>query len=129
MSHWTTIKTQIRDMQALGLACSELRLKLVQNGIARGYGSQTKQAEWVIKLPEPCPYDIALERNPDGTFTLVTDWYLGHVAKLVGENFKKLVQLYGVHKATIEARKKNLNVQRKAMADGSIRLAITGGAL
>lgn len=38
----------------------------------------------------------------------------GHVEKDVGANFGKLLQLYGVHKATMEAEKKGLSVLRRA---------------
>ena len=37
MSHFTEIKTQIKDIEALRLACQELGLPLLQNSEARGY--------------------------------------------------------------------------------------------
>ena len=44
----------------------------------------------------------------------------------VGQCYGKLLQLYGVHKATIEARKKGLSVMRKQKQDGSIKLVLMG---
>jgi hypothetical protein len=41
MSHFTTIKTQIKDIDALRSACQELGLPLLQNADARGYVSNT----------------------------------------------------------------------------------------
>ncbi|MGO8926013.1 MAG: hypothetical protein ACLQU3_03830 [Limisphaerales bacterium] len=38
----------------------------------------------------------------------------------------KLLQLYGVHKATIEARKKGLSVLRRQQQNGSIKLVLMG---
>lgn len=35
MSHFTTIQTQIRDLEALHDACAEMDLKLVQNAARR----------------------------------------------------------------------------------------------
>jgi len=127
MSHWTTVKTQIKDIKALQAAAKELGLQFIKNGIARGYGKQTKTAPYVIGTGTNCPYDIAVEANADGTFGLVTDWWNGHVEKLVGKGFSKLTQLYGVHKATLEAKKKGFMVARKQLNNGGIQLTVTGG--
>jgi len=81
----------------------------------------------VIKLNGP--YDIALNQNPDGTFGLTTDWWAGYVETEVGKDYGKLLQFYGVHKATIEARKKGLSVVRQARNDGSIKLVLMGVGL
>ncbi len=127
MSHFTTIKTQIKDVAALRLACQELGLPLLEKAEARGYGQNKRQGDYVIQLGGP--YDIALNRQPDGTFGLTTDWWEGHVEKEVGKDYGKLIQLYGVHKATIEARKRNLSVVRQARMDGSIKLLLMGASL
>jgi hypothetical protein len=37
MSHFTEIKTQIKDIEALRAACQELGFALIQNAEARGY--------------------------------------------------------------------------------------------
>ena len=37
MSHFTEIKTQIKDIEALRLAVQEMGLTLLQNAEARGY--------------------------------------------------------------------------------------------
>jgi hypothetical protein len=72
------------------------------------------------------PYDIAVNKKKDGTFGLTADLWQGHVEKEVGQNYGKLLQLYGVHKATIEARKKGLSVMRKQRQDGAIKLVLMG---
>ena len=124
MSHFTSIKTQIRDTEALRLACKEMGFALLQNAEARGFANRNKQGDYVIKLKGP--YDIALTKSQDGSYELTTDWWHGHVEKEVGPNFGKLLQLYGVHKATLEARKKGLSVLRRAKQDGSIKLILIG---
>jgi hypothetical protein len=127
MSHFTTIKTQIKDLTALEAACKELKLPLRTNAEARGYAGQTRRGDFVIQLTGP--YDIAVNRQPDGTYGLTTDWWLGHVEKEVGSNYGRLLQLYGVHKATAEARKKGLSVLRQPQRNGAIKLVLLGGAL
>ena len=127
MSHFTTIKTQIKDVAALRSACEEMKLPILQNAEARGYSGQTRRGDLVIKLNGP--YDIAVNKQPDGTFGLTTDWWQGHVERQVGANYGKLLQLYGVHKATAEARKKGLSVLRQPQRNGAIKLVLLGGAL
>jgi hypothetical protein len=122
MSHFTTIKTQIKDIHALRSACNELGFAVLENASARGYINNQTRGEYVIQLK--VPYDIALNKNPDGTYGLTTDWWDGHVEKEVGANFGKLLQLYGVHKTMLEARKKGLSVLRRAKQDGSIKLVV-----
>jgi len=124
MSHFATITTQIKDLAALQSACAELSLNVVANTTARGYSTNTVHGEHVIRLQGP--YDIALNRQPDGTFGLTTDWWDGHVEKEVGQNYGRLLQLYAVHKATAEARKRGHSVQRKAGQHGAIKLVIGG---
>ncbi|MBT5606933.1 MAG: DUF1257 domain-containing protein [Lentisphaerae bacterium] len=122
MSHFTEIRTQVRDIEALRDACAEMGIELLNNAVARGYGSNRLEREHVIRLRGP--YDIALNRNGDGHFTLTTDWWNGHVEKEVGKDFGRLLQMYGVHKATREARRRGHAVRRKQLKDGSIRLSI-----
>lgn len=123
MSHFTTIKTQIKDIEALRSACKEMGLTLLQNAEARGFAENKLKGDYVIQLKGP--YDVALNKEGDA-YGLTTDWWSGHVEKEVGSNFGKLLQLYGVHKATMEARKKGLGVLRRAKQDGSIKLILLG---
>ncbi len=124
MSHFTTIVTLIRDVQALKSACAELSLVVEENAIARGYSRNTHRGDLVIRLKGP--YDIAVTKQPDGTYGLTCDWWDGHVEREVGANYGKLLQLYGIHKAQIEVRKKGYTTRRQALADGSIKLVIGG---
>jgi hypothetical protein len=122
MSHFTTIKTQIKDIGALLSSCNELRLALLQNTEARGYHENKIKGEFIIRLNGP--YDIAVNKQPDGSFGLTADLWAGHVEQEVGQNYGKLLQLYGVHKAIREARKKGHLVRRSQHQDGAIKLTI-----
>ena len=126
MSHFVTIKTQIKDLDALRDACAELGFDLVQNTEARGIGTVQK-ADHVIRLHGAC--DIGLHRQPDGTFNLSTDWWDGSVEQAVGKDYGRLLQLYAVHKAAREARRRGLSVRRTALKGGAIKLTLTGASL
>ena len=124
MSHFTTITTQIKDPEALRSACNEMGLALLQNVEARGYYENKIKGEFVVRLKGH--YDIALNKQPDGSFGLTADLWQGHVEQEVGQGYGKLLQLYGVHKAMREARKKGHLVRRSQQQDGAIKLVIAG---
>lgn len=129
MSHFTSIKTEVRDLDALRFACVELELRLTPNFPCRGYAGQIRNAGHTIELKGP--YDIAVDPSPenDGTYALTTDWWNGHVEREVGPGYGRLLQAYGVHKTFIEARKRGLRPTRRQQADGSILVTLEGGAL
>ena len=123
MSHFTTIKTQIKDIEALRSACQEMGLSLLQNVEARGYYENKTRGDYVIQLKGP--YDIALNKQPDGSFRLTAHLWQDHVENEVGRFYGKLLQLYGVYKATREARKKGHLVTRSQQQNGAIKLSIS----
>jgi hypothetical protein len=129
MSHFTTIQTQVRDLEALRDACSELGLQLKSKTPCRGYARQTRQCDHTIVLKGP--YDIAVDpaEAKDGTYGFTTDWWDGHVAKEVGPGYGRLLQSYGVHKTLREARARGLRTQRRVEQDGSILITLEGGRL
>ena len=124
MSHFTEIKTQIKDIEALRLACAELGLTLLQNTEARGYFENRTKGDYVIKLKGP--YDIALNKNADGTFGLTADLWNGHVEKEVGQGLRQTSPALRRPQSTIEARKKGLSVLRRQQQNGAIKLVLMG---
>lgn len=124
MSHFTTIETQVRDIAAVRAACDEMGLTVLENTDARGYGTKRLRGDYVIRLKGR--YDVALNKQADGAYGLTTDWWGGDVEKEVGKSYGRLLQLYGVHKASREARRKGYTARRKTLRDGSIKLVIGG---
>ena len=45
-----------------------------------------------------------------------------------GANYGRILQLYGVHKAMAEARRKGFTTRRQVLGDGGIKLVIGGVA-
>jgi hypothetical protein len=122
MSHTSNLKTQITDIKALEMACKELGLTLIKNGVCRGYNGNTITGDYVIKLKGP--YDVALDLQSDNTYLLRTDWWAGHVAKEIGENAGRLLMEYGIAKATLTARKMGHMVSRKKLPNGNVTLVV-----
>lgn len=95
MSHFTTINTQIKDVSALRSAVKEMGFELLSNTDARGFATMKQHGDYVIRLKGP--YDIAVNKQQDGTFGLTTDWFNGHVEKEVGPNFGRFILLKDFH--------------------------------
>jgi len=49
MSHFTEIKTQIKDVEALRSACQQMGLTLLQNAEARGYYENKAKGDYIIQ--------------------------------------------------------------------------------
>ena len=77
MSHFTTIKTVIRDRETLCEALRSLHyeFRVGENLSVRGYQGRTERAEVVAKTG--CAYDIGFQRQADQTFGAVADWDWG----------------------------------------------------
>ncbi len=102
MSHFTDIKTEIKDLNALRDALSAMNLKLEHNKPCRFYyGAPCK--ENVTKLPGP--YDVSFVKNSDGAYSINADFYGGHVAKTIGEEGSLLIKNYSIAKIRLEAEK------------------------
>ena len=77
MSHFTTIQTQVRDLDALRSALGELGVTLLEKTHARGYAGNQLKGDYVIRLKGP--YDIALNKQKDGSYGITADLWAGHV--------------------------------------------------
>lgn len=127
MSHWTQVKTNIRDLDVLEEAARLLGCEVARNAIARGYNENTIQALMVI-IPPESPYDVAANREEDGNICLTTDWYMGHVEKVLGVEYGLLKQRYAVAMTKRQAKTLMANVVEETLEDGSIRLRVRGAA-
>ena len=127
MSHFTTIQTEVRDLDALNDACVEMGLDLVADTTCRGYAGVLRKADHVIKLKGP--YDVAVDSSEGGKYGFSADWWEGHVAREVGPAYGRLLQSYGVHKTLRTARSRGLRASRRIETDRSLLLTLEGGNL
>lgn len=148
MSHTATVKSiAIQSITALRAAITELaqsgvRCSLLENETPRAYFPNQPgmgKADFVVKL-DASPYDIGLYKREDGTYEARTDFFAGHIEKVLGAKpttpanadqarMGKLFQLYGVHAAMEAARRKGHMVRRINREDGRVALEVTGPGL
>jgi hypothetical protein len=119
MSHIVTIKTQIRDAAALAAACARLALPPPEHGTAQLFSS---------------PATGQIVRLPGWTYPVVVDTAAGQIqfdnyggAWGNQAELDRLLQVYAVEKAKLEARRAGHAVTEQALADGSIKLTVAVG--
>lgn len=123
MSHFSQIKTQIRNLSSLKLALNDLNVSWSDGpSSVRGYQGQTHQAEVVI--PQDNDYDLGFRWNGQ-EYELVADLQYWQQPLSVEGFIQQLTQRYAYHTVTAEAEKQGFQVaaEEKA-ADGSIRLVV-----
>ena len=121
MSHLVTIITQIKDPIALAAACTRLGLQQPVQGKAQLYSAEAEGL--IVNLPG-WTYPAVVDTT---TGTIAFDTFGGRWGEQ--KELDKLLQLYAVEKARIEARKAGHSVTEQPLADGSIKLTIAvGGA-
>jgi len=126
MSHYTVIETEIRDVPALRAAAAELGCKLEyeegRKQTCKGYyRSQATACDAIITVPGS-EYTVGLTRQPSGVFTMTADFWCDKLTKAVGEGCRKLIQLYGIHRATAAAKLQGYQVRRQPGQNGKINL-------
>ncbi|MGB8698320.1 MAG: DUF1257 domain-containing protein [Thermosynechococcaceae cyanobacterium] len=123
MSHFSQIKTQIRNLPALQSALSDLGLTWKQGPEpVRGSQGQTQTAELVVDQNNG--YDIGF-RWTGQEYELVADLDFWQQAWSVDRFLNKVTQRYAYHTVLSTASAQGFQVAQEAnQADGSIRLVV-----
>lgn len=131
MSHFTTIKTQLRDTAALVQALADVGFPEVEvhetpqhlYGFEGDVRSQT--AEVIIRRQHisGASNDIGFQRQPDGTFqAIISDYDRRDYAQ---PWLNRLTQRYGYHCLMAKAPAEGFSVEsEEVMADGTIRIVV-----
>lgn len=129
MSHFTSVKTQIMDLDSLQLALGELDYRVIHEARIRGWENQQRKAQMVASFPDLlCEYDIGFVRNEQSqTYDMVADWWA--IEERTGQRqvdlAQQIVQRYAYQKVMKEVKARGFMVsQEKQEADQSIRLVV-----
>ena len=119
MSHIVTIKTEVRDAEAVRAACRRLNLPEPVHGTARLFDGEATGL--LVRLPGwVYPAVVSIE-----TGQVKYDNYEGQWGD--PKHLDAFVQSYAICKTTIEARKRGHSVYEQALPDGSLKLIIQVG--
>lgn len=116
MSHIVRIQTKIHDPVALAVACRRLGVGEPVHGIARLFSGEV--AGLLVQLPD-WRYLTVIDT---ASGTVKYDNYEGSWGDQ--KHLDRLIQLYSVEKARIEAKKKGFHVSEQSLQDGSILLRV-----
>ena len=116
MSHVTTIKTEISNLESFKMACHRLDLTV----------EKISENQYLLAVPGSRRLVTATCQS-DGNYTLATD-YWGADGKAIidhcGNNFGKLKQLYSLEESRTWAIKNGYSMYEEQAEDEVIRLTI-----
>jgi Protein of unknown function (DUF1257) len=123
MSHFSQIKTQIRNLPALESALTDLGVAWKKGPEpVRGYQGQTQTAELVVEQDNG--YGIGFSWNGQ-EYELVSDLDFWKQAWSVDRFLAKVTQRYAYHTVLETATSQGFQVAQEAQnSDGSIRLVV-----
>lgn len=120
MSHFTTIKVQIKEGSVLAESLQELGYEVLQNVEVRGYQGNKTTAEYVIRQSNG--YDLGFRRNGD-TYELVADFWGARIDETA---FVNTVNQRYAHKMLMQSvADQGFNVEEEeTLDDGTVRVVV-----
>ena len=126
MSHFSTVRTELRDREALIQALSDLGHPPVEGSCeVRGYRGQTVTAELTVPLSQGA--DLGFRWNEtSGSYELVTDLELWRQPVPVERFLAQLSQRYALCTILAASAEEGFQVSEQSQShDGSIELVVT----
>ncbi len=120
ISHFTTVKTEVRDAPTLLRAMQALGCTVERDARVRGYMGDTTKAAVVVRLPGG--YDVGFVLNADGTYAAVADFTMSREAAVI---VQRIVQRYAAERLRGAAAARGYRVVgEQTDAQGNIRLML-----
>ena len=126
MSHFTSVKTKIKNLKSLKKTIEEVfpGYEILENETVRGYEGVTKSD--IVIRGKKRNYDIGFTKVQDGTYTIVSDWW-GANREFGTEQsvIQRIQQGYSKNLVKAQAKKFGFFVKEEAKQDGTIQLQLT----
>lgn len=125
MSHFSQIKTKIRNLSSLQLALDDAGVRWEAGPkTVRGYQGKTETAEVVIEQDNG--YDLGFKRSSEtGDYELVADLQYWQQPLSVDGFLNRVTQRYAFHTVLTESNNQGFQVSEQVTnEDGSIRLVL-----
>ena len=123
MSHFSNIKTKIRNLNSLKAALNDLEVDWKNGpGIVRGYQGQTHRADVVVEQNNN--YDFGFSWN-GSEYELVADLQYWQQPLTVEGFLRRVTQRYAYHTVVNESANQGFSItEQDKNDDGSIRLVV-----
>jgi hypothetical protein len=120
MSHFSTVRVQIKQGEVLHEALQDLGYTIAQNAEVRGYQGKKTTADYVVRQSNG--YDLGFRRVAE-EYELVADFW---GAKIDQQHFINTVTQKYAHKMLLKTTaQQGFNLESEAvMADGTVRLVV-----
>lgn len=125
MSHFSQIRTKIRNLSSLKAALTDVGVDWKQGpSPVRGYRGQTEAAELVIEQSNG--YDIGFKLNPESQeYQLVADLQYWNQSLSVDGFLNRVNQRYAFHTVVDATANEGFQVaEQQTSEDGTIRLVV-----
>lgn len=127
MSHFTTIKTLIREKNFLCEALRDLHytFREGENLVIRGYANNTERAQVVVDTG--CTYDIGFQRQADKTYAVCADWWGVQRNSPIREDtfLRQLNQRYAYHAVKGQVKEQNYLIEEeRVLENGEIEIVV-----
>ena len=126
MSHFSTIKTQLRETEPLIEALNQLGYKINQEKkYVNGFKGQTTQVD--ISMDLPCDTQVGFKFNKNvNAYELVTDVDLWNSNLPIERFISKITQMYAYNTILSKTKEDGYQVvEQNNKNDGSIELVLT----
>lgn len=120
MSHFTTIKIQIKNGEVLQEVLQELGYQIERNTTVRGYRGNTTQAEFVIRQNNG--YDLGFRRSGE-IYEIVSDFW---GAKINQKEFVNNISQKYAHKTLMNSvEEQGFDIEEEeVLEDGTVRVVV-----
>ncbi|HOA23390.1 MAG TPA: DUF1257 domain-containing protein [Aggregatilineales bacterium] len=120
MSHFTRVRTQLRDLDTVRRALEDLGFEVVENAPVRGYNGQQERADLVVQTGSE--YNLGFRREGQNVVMVADFWGL----RIDREGFlNRVTQRYAYLTVLDQAQKQGWqSVAEEVQEDGSIRLVM-----
>ncbi|MEA5467837.1 DUF1257 domain-containing protein [Spirulina sp. 06S082] len=120
MSHFSTIKVQIKNGEILNEVLQELGYAVERNTEIRGYQGKTTTADYVIRRPN-C-YDIGFRQNGE-TYNVIADFW---GVDLDRQEFLNSIHQKYAHRTLLTAvQDQGFNLEeQETLNDGTVRVVV-----
>ncbi len=124
MSHFSNIKTKIRNIESLTAALTDLGIDWKTGSqLVRGYQGDSRTA--AVTISQDNGYDIGFSRNEDNEYELIADLQFWQQNWSVDRFLSQVTQRYAYHTVVSEATKQGFQVaEEQDRQDGSIKLVV-----
>ncbi len=121
MSHFTTIKVQIKNSEVLANVLADLGHKVETNTQVRGYQGDRTNAEYVIRQNNG--YDLGFRKDGDDNYEIIADFWGAGINQTQFVN--QIQQKYAHQMLLHTAATQGYSIEaEEVMEDGTVRVVV-----